>query len=68
MTTYRITIDRNLCSGFGSCVELAPDAYELGADGIAHALVHETDDPNVVEAAGTCPMGAILVEAVEEAA
>ena len=68
MTTYRITIDRNLCSGFGSCAELAPDAYELGADGIAHALVHETDDPNVVEAAGTCPMGAILVEAVEEAA
>jgi ferredoxin len=68
MTTYRITIDRNLCSGFGSCVELAPDAYELGADGIANVLVHETDDPNVIEAAGTCPMGAIVVEAVEEAA
>lgn len=68
MTTYRITIDRNLCSGFGSCVELAPQAYELGADGIANVLVHETEDPSVVEAAGTCPMGAITVEAVEEAA
>ena len=31
MTIYRITIDRSLCSGFGSCVELAPEAYELGA-------------------------------------
>lgn len=68
MTIYRITIDRSLCSGFGSCVELAPHAYELGADGIANVLVHETEDPSVVEAAGTCPMGAITVEAVEEAA
>ena len=42
MTTYRITIDRTLCSGFGSCVELAPEAYELGPDGIANVLVHET--------------------------
>ena len=68
MTIYRITIDRSLCSGFGSCVELAPEAYELGPDGIANALVHETDDPNVVEAAGTCPMGAITVEAVDDEA
>jgi ferredoxin len=68
MTRYRIHIDKSLCSGFGSCVELAPDAYELGPDGVANVLVHETDDPNVVEAAGTCPMGAITVEAVEEAA
>lgn len=68
MSKYRITIDRSLCSGFGSCVELAAHAYELGADGIANVLVDETDDPSVVEAAGTCPMGAITVEAVEEAA
>ncbi|HSC51280.1 MAG TPA: ferredoxin [Gaiellaceae bacterium] len=68
MTVYRITIDRSLCSGFGSCAELAPQAFEVGADGIANVLVHETDDPEVVEAAGTCPMGAITVEAVEAAA
>ena len=68
MPRYRIRIDRSLCSGFGSCVELAPDAYELGPDGIANVLVRETDDPNAIEAAGTCPMGAITVEAVEEAA
>jgi ferredoxin len=68
MTVYRITIDRSLCSGFGSCAELAPQAFEVGADGIANALVAETDDPEVVEAAGTCPMGAITVEAVEAAA
>jgi len=68
MTTYRIRIDRSLCSGFGSCAELAPDAYEVGPDGIATVLVGETDDPVAIEAAGTCPMGAITLEAVEEAA
>jgi ferredoxin len=68
MTVYRITIDRSLCSGFGSCAELAPQAFEVGSDGIANVLVHETDDPEVVEAAGTCPMGAITIEAVEAAA
>jgi ferredoxin len=67
-TRYRIRIDRSLCSGFGSCVELAPEAYELGPDGIANVLVHATDDPNVIEAAGTCPMGAISVEPIEEEA
>jgi ferredoxin len=68
MTVYRITIDRSLCSGFGSCAELAPQAFEVGPDGIANVLVRETDDAEVVEAAGTCPMGAITVEAVEAAA
>jgi ferredoxin len=68
MTVYRITIDRSLCSGFGSCAELAPQAFEVGPDGIANVLVAETDDPEVVEAAGTCPMGAIAVEVVEAAA
>jgi ferredoxin len=68
MTTHRIRIDRSLCSGFGSCAELAPHAYEIGPDGIASVLVGETDDPAAIEAAGTCPMGAITVEAVEEAA
>ena len=45
-----------------------PQAFEVGPDGIANVLVRETDDPEVVEAAGTCPMGAITVEAVEAAA
>jgi ferredoxin len=68
MSTYRIHIDRTLCSGFGSCAELAPQAFEVGADGIATVLVGETDDPAVLEAAGSCPMAAITVAAIEEAA
>jgi ferredoxin len=68
MSTYRIRIDRSLCSGFGSCAELAPEAFEVGPDGLATARIAETDEPAVLEAAASCPMGAITVEAIEEAA
>ena len=58
---YRIVIDGSLCSGFGTCAELAPDQFEVGPDGIAAARVGESDDPNVLEAAAQCPMGAIAI-------
>jgi len=62
MSTYRIEIDRSLCSGFGSCPRLAPDVVELDGAGLASLRVGETDDPAVLDAAGSCPMGAIAVE------
>jgi ferredoxin len=58
---YRIEVDRQLCSGFGSCVELAPKAFELDRSGVVLMLSSETDDGAVLEAAGSCPMGAITV-------
>ncbi len=61
MTTYRIEIDRSLCSGFGSCVEEVPGVFALDGDGLATLLVAETDDEAVLDAAGSCPMGAIAV-------
>ena len=30
MTMYRIVIDGSLCSGFGTCADLAPDHFEVG--------------------------------------
>ena len=61
MTTYRIEIDRSLCSGFGSCVDAAPTHFALDDSGVARILVTETDDDAVLEAAASCPMGAITV-------
>jgi ferredoxin len=58
---YRIEIDRSLCSGFGSCAQLAPHSIRLGRDGIAEPIHHVGEDPDVLEAAASCPMGAILV-------
>ena len=66
MSTYRITIDPTLCSGFGACVDLAPALFRLEAGGLAAAVTTETSDPAAVEAAAACPMGAIFVSEVQE--
>lgn len=69
MTTYRIEIDRSICSGFGACAELAPHLFEVAPDGIAALRVGESDDPAALEAVDACPMGAItVIEVREEAA
>ena len=61
MSTYKIVIDRSLCSGFGTCAELAPNLFQVAGDGIAEARVGESDDPSVLDAAAQCPMGAIAI-------
>jgi ferredoxin len=61
--TYRIVLDRELCSGFGECADLAPGSFRIEADGRAVALVAVTEDARVRDAAAACPMAAIrLVE------
>jgi ferredoxin len=61
MSTYRIVIDRGLCSGYGTCADLAPELFEIGTDGVAAARQGTRDDAGVIEAATSCPMGAIAV-------
>jgi ferredoxin len=63
---YRVIIDRSLCSGFGSCADLAPEIFEVDDGGLVSLRRGTTDDPTVLEAAAACPMAAISV--VEEAA
>ena len=63
---YRVVIDRSLCSGFGTCAELAPDIFQLDPGGVVSLRIGRTDDPAVQKAAFECPMGAITV--VEEQA
>jgi ferredoxin len=67
MPLYRVSIDRSLCSGFGSCVDASPDLFALDPSGIATVALPETSDPRVVDAADSCPMGAILIEEVNAA-
>ena len=63
---YRIVIDRSLCSGFGSCAELAPEVFDVDRGGLVSLRVGTSNDPAVLEAANACPMAAITV--VEEEA
>jgi ferredoxin len=58
---YRIVIDRLLCSGFASCADTAPGVFRVDDRGVAETLVAETDEPTALEAAASCPMGAISV-------
>lgn len=59
--SYRIIIDREVCSGFGACADAAPRTFALGGDGIATAPPHTDDLAGALEAARQCPMGAITV-------
>ena len=57
----RVEIDRELCSGFASCVEDAPEIFELDTSGKATLRVQETSDERALDAAADCPMSAITV-------
>jgi ferredoxin len=62
----RIIIDRSLCSGFGTCADLAPHLFQVDEEGIASLRVGIADDQSAYDAAASCPMGAITV--IEEKA
>ncbi len=59
--SYKIIIDRGACSGFGTCIESAPQLFAMGDDGVATAVAETSDRDAAIEAARGCPMGAITV-------
>jgi ferredoxin len=61
MASYRIVLDRSLCSGFASCAASSPAVFRLDETGVGEAIVGESDDSSVLAAATSCPMGAIAV-------
>ena len=56
---YRVEIDRSLCEGMASCVKVAPDTFDLDAEGIA--VLAGPAGEAAVEAAECCPFAAISV-------
>jgi ferredoxin len=57
-----VVIDRSLCVGFGDCVEIAPDAFVLDADGIAVFVRPESVTREcLLSACEACPVDAITV-------
>jgi len=58
----RIEVDRELCFGFGDCVDTAPKVFALDEHSVAVVL-----DPDgasydlIVEAAQNCPVDAIAI-------
>lgn len=62
--TLKVKVDRLLCIGTADCVALAPNTFELDSE--AKAIVKKArqgdSDEQILEAAKTCPVLAIIVE------
>lgn len=58
----RIRIDRDLCVGFGDCVEQAEDAFRLDEAGlVVFAAPEQVERSRLLAACDACPVDAITV-------
>jgi ferredoxin len=59
---FTIQVDRELCFGFGDCVDSAPGVFEL--DGEDKSVVVDPDGADrdqILDAAQNCPVDAIFI-------
>jgi 3-phenylpropionate/trans-cinnamate dioxygenase ferredoxin reductase subunit len=60
-----IKADRELCNGYGSCVAVADDVFDLGEDELVVLLrkeIPESDMTRMKEAVLVCPVAALRIE------
>lgn len=56
----RLEIDRDLCVGFGDCVDVAPEAFELDDENVAvFTAPEDTSREELLRACRACPVDAI---------
>ena len=58
-----VRIDRLICVGFGDCIEVSPEAFELDDEGIVvfRPGVEGVSAEELVEACESCPVDALAV-------
>jgi ferredoxin len=59
---FTIEVDRDLCFGFGDCVDSAPGVFEL--DGEEKSVIVDPDGADrdeILTAASNCPVDAIII-------
>ena len=58
-----VKIHRLICVGFETCVEVAPDLFQMDEEGIAifTSDTNEVDKETVLEACKECPVDALVV-------
>ncbi|MFC4612036.1 ferredoxin [Streptomyces maoxianensis] len=66
----RLVVDLNRCQGYAQCAFLAPDVFAMHGDEALLYNPHADDAQreHVVRAAAACPVQAILVEDMGDAA
>ena len=67
-------VNKDVCIGCGACTAIANNVFEIGDDGFAETVapyvneeskikeVADNDKEDVIDAAESCPVGAIQVE------
>jgi ferredoxin len=63
VTSFRVTVDHDVCVGTGRCVADAPNAFELDEDQHSRPLpaAEELGDDELLVIARNCPTGAIVL-------
>jgi ferredoxin len=63
---WRVSVNRDVCQGTGMCTSMAPKHFRLTA-GHSEPIESEIDpEDDVVDAAESCPVEAILVTAADD--
>lgn len=60
-----VSVDFDVCTSSGSCVEVAPEVFEIRSDGYLYILQEHPGEElrtKMTEAAEMCPTGAITIE------
>ncbi len=61
----KVVVDFDLCASTGSCMQIAPEVFEVRSDGYLYILQEEPGaelEQKTREAADLCPTGAISIE------
>ena len=61
----KVAVDDRRCIVSGTCVDICPEVFEIGGDGLLHVVQEEPADDvrrQVAEAAELCPTGAIRID------
>ncbi len=80
MAKYKVKVDRTLCIGAASCVDVAPETFELDSEG--KAVIKKKDgsmtsdyvnyedindnETSIQNSAMSCPVNAIIIMEVDE--
>jgi ferredoxin len=57
-----ITVDRDLCYGFGDCVDTLPQVFDLDEENVAIVLDPDAASlDDIATAAQNCPVDAIII-------
>jgi ferredoxin len=58
----KVVIDRDLCTGIGNCVAVAPSVFKLDSSNKAVVANQQSvSEVKLRQAAGSCPMNAVIL-------